>query len=186
MIDFAIGQTLPDFLLADRNGYALAKAVESALKSMCATVQAGVDAVQDVDKMPEWRLDELAWEYGAEWYDYDATLEIKRSQIKGVQDFFNRLGTPYAVESALSAVYGDGTIKEWFEYGGDPFHFKAYTTNASALTENRKKFIALLDVVKNVRSVLDGIVYYGSGGKATYYAATAALGVSGCSRGTAK
>ena len=65
MFDFRIEDLLPAFLLADRNGYAMAKAVEAALKIMCSTVQTGLDIVKDVEQMPEWRLDEMAWEMGS-------------------------------------------------------------------------------------------------------------------------
>ena len=77
MIDFSIMQLFPDFLLADKNGFAMAKAIEKALQIMCDTVQTGVDTVQNVDKMPEWRLDEMAWELGC-LYDYNASIDAKR------------------------------------------------------------------------------------------------------------
>ena len=76
MIDFTIHQLFPDFILADKNGYAMAKAIERALQIMCSTIQTGVDNLQDIDKMPEWRLDEMAWELGC-LYDHNANIETK-------------------------------------------------------------------------------------------------------------
>ena len=64
MIDFSITHLFPEFLLADKNGFAMARAIEKALQIMCDTIQTGVDNVQDVEKMPEGRLDEMAWELG--------------------------------------------------------------------------------------------------------------------------
>ena len=61
MINFSIHQLFPDFILEDKNGFAMAKAIEKMLQIMCDTVRNGVDTVKDVEKMPEWRLDELAW-----------------------------------------------------------------------------------------------------------------------------
>ena len=49
MIDFSIMQLFPDFLLAVKNGFAMAKAIEKALHIMCDKVQSGVDTVQNVD-----------------------------------------------------------------------------------------------------------------------------------------
>ena len=59
MIELPIMQLFPDFLLADKNGFAMAKAIEKALQIMCGTVQTGVDTVQNVDKMPELRRTHL-------------------------------------------------------------------------------------------------------------------------------
>ena len=81
--------------------------------------------------------------------------------------------------SAVKAVYGDGMLSEWFEYGGDPYHFKVFTTNSSALTENKSRFLALLSAVKSLRSVLDSVTYYGAEGKGEYAIGTKANGAAG-------
>lgn len=179
MLDFSSGQLFPRFILADKNGYALAKAIEKALHIMCDVIKTGVEIEKNVEKMPEWRLDEMAWELNALWYDYSESLEVKRQQIAGAMTFYDRLGTPYAVLSAVKAVYGDGMLSEWFEYGGDPYHFKVFTTNSTALTENKSKFLALLSAVKSLRSVLDSVTYYGAEGKGEYTIGTKANGAAG-------
>ncbi len=186
MITFSIEKLVPKFLLRDKNGYALAKAIEAGLKDACEIVNKGVETRLNIDEAPEWRLDELAWEYGADWYDYDADVETKRSQIAGVRAFYNRLGTPYAVLNALKAVYGDGFVEEWSEYGGEPYHYRIYVTDEQAATEYRERVTKLLDIVANVRSVLDGISYYGAKGSADYYIMTAAAGVEGSATATAR
>lgn len=120
-----------------------------------------------------------AWELNALWYDYSESLDVKRQQIAGAMTFYDRLGTPYAVLSAVKAVYGDGMLSEWFEYGGDPYHFKVFTTNSTALTENKSKFLALLSAVKSLRSVLDSVTYYGAEGKGEYTIGTKVNGAAG-------
>nr|DAR73156.1 MAG TPA: tail protein [Caudoviricetes sp.] len=176
MTDVLLGHLFPRFLLEDRNGRAMAEAIRAALTLLCGTARQGLSTVTDVKSMPEWRLDEMAWELAAAWYDYDAELSVKRAQIASALEFYNRLGTPYAVVSALGSVFGDGFVQEWYEYGGQPYHFKAYTTNTDALTENKSKFLALLSAVKNLRSVLDSLNYYGAEGQATFYTAAKAIG----------
>ena len=183
-MEFDFTKLIPRFIVKDRSGYALAKAIEVALKYVDSVVNAGLEVLQNTDTMPEWRLDELAWEYGASWYDYDADVETKRSQIEGVQAFYDRLGTPYAVISALNAVYGNGEIEEWPAYSGTAFHYRVYVTDESAAQEYREKLMKLLAIVQNVRSVLDDIIYYGAQGKATEYIMTAVSGIDG--RVTAK
>ena len=80
-MDINILHMVPKFLLRDPNGYALAKAIEAAMAYYAERVEAGIDAVTNPDKMPEWRLDEMAWEKGC-MYGYDASLEAKRDWIK--------------------------------------------------------------------------------------------------------
>lgn len=176
-MNFDFTKLIPRFIAKDKDGYALARAIEAGLKSMGATIDKGIETLQDADKAPEWRLDELAWEYGADWYDYDADVDIKRSQIKGVQAFYDRLGTPYAVVSALNAVYGNGEIEEWTAYSGTPFHYRVYVTDEQVVEEYREKLLKLLGIVQNVRSVLDEIIYYGAQGTAVDYIMTAVSGV---------
>lgn len=186
MMNSSVNQLFPSFILSDKNGYAMARAIARALQIVCDTVQDGIDTVMRIDKMPEWRLDELAWEFNITWYDYAASIDEKREQIKGAMSYYDRLGTPAAVRRAISDVYGAGYVSEWFEYGGEPYHFKVYTTNVSVLHENRERFIKLLDKVKNVRSVLDNLYYNGNSSAAKLYAATKCTGVMAYASGTAR
>lgn len=163
MMEFNIEQLMPKFILGDRNGYALAKAIEVGLRALLRIAGEGLAMIDDVEAMPEWRLDEMAWELNAAWYDYDADIERKRAQIAGAQTYYNRIGTPSAVQGAIADVFGDGVVREWFEYGGEPYHFEVRTSNTSILRENRAKFLKLLELVKNLRSVLDNVYYEGEG-----------------------
>lgn len=176
MIEFNIEELTPHFILQDRNGYALAKAIEAGLKYFLERVGDGLAIIDDISKMPEWRLDEMAWELGATWYDYGADIETKRTVISGAEEFYNRLGTAEAVQRIINDVYGEGTVQEWFEYDvpGEPYHYSVSTTNNSAIFENRAKFLALLEQVANVRSVLDNVYYYGRERAKTYAGAKAA------------
>ena len=181
-----IEQLFPAFILGDKNGYALAKAIEKMMGLFHEAVQKGIETLKDIDKMPEWRLDELAWEMNIFWYDRDADISIKRAQIRGAQEYYMRLGTPAAVERALNDVYGGGRVEEWQEYGGEPFSFRVYTTDPEALQEKREKFLRLLESVKNVRSVLDEIIYVGAEGAAQITVGTAATGTYATASATAK
>lgn len=178
MIDFTMEQLFPDFILADKNGFAMAKSIEKMLRIMCSTVQAGVDNLQNVNKMQEWRLDEMAWEMNLLWYDYTADVSIKREQIAGAQEYYTRLGTKAAVERAISDVFGLGRLEEWNVFGGEPYTFRVYTSDPEVALSKRQRFLALLEVVKNVRSSLESIVYTGADGKAAVNIGTKAIGCS--------
>jgi phage tail P2-like protein len=181
-----VKQMVPAFLLDDNNGYAMAKMIEYAMEYLRKACTRGLEIVFDIDKMPEWRLDELAWEYDVTWYDADADIDSKRAQIKAAQAFFDKMGTPKAVEEALAAVYGAGRLEEWWEYGGEPYHFSVYVTDASALTEKRARFMKLLSMVQNVRSVLDNVYYSGASGSANVYSGTKVGAIDGVIRAVAQ
>lgn len=185
-IDFQVERLVPRFFLLDQNGYAFAKAIERLFEMLDAICDAGLAQLWDVESMEEWRLDEMAWEFNVPWYDYRADIESKRTVISGAKDFRDCIGTPYAVERAISDVYGTGKVEEWPEYGGEPGYFRVLTTNISALNENRERFIKLLDQAKNCRSVLENIYYYGESSAATGHAALAVVGTYGRIQITAK
>ena len=169
----------PRFLLQDKDGYAFVCVIEWLDGYLAQKAQEALQTLFDADRMPEWRLDERAWEMNMRWYDYSGSVERKRAQIKGAKDYYRRLGTPYAVERAIEDVYGEGLVEEWFDYGGEPYHFTVATTNTGALLENRAKFERILEYVKNVRSVLDNVTYYGEEGQAQGFVAAAMAGAEG-------
>lgn len=160
MIDFTIHQLFPDFILADKNGYAMSKAIERALQIMCSTIQTGVDNLQNIDKMPEWRLDEMAWELGC-LYDHNANVETKRRWIKDATPLHSALGTPQAIYNFLEGFFDQVEVEEHWQYAGDPFHFRV-TVSGEWNDANEAWLRRAIAASKNVRSVLDNIAL-GSG-----------------------
>ena len=161
MFPFFAESWVPKFILNDQNGYALAKAIEVALQSMNNTVETGVKLITDVDTMPEWRLDELAWEYNI-LYDYTQDVETKREWIKNARSLYSIYGTAKIIKTYLEAVFGENTVavEEWNQYGGDPYHFRV-VVNAEDTTANRDWAENAIAKVKNVRSILDTITFTG-------------------------
>ena len=115
-----------------------------------------------IDNLPPDALPHLAEQYhitGNEGWLQCQTDADKRSLIKKAIELHRYKGTKYALINVLNSLNINGDIKEWFEYGGDPFHFKidiflqnyVYTQN---VFENLKKMI---EEYKNVRSVLEEI-----------------------------
>ena len=160
MFDFDI-RSVPRFILRDKNGYALAKAIQAAMQIMNDTVEDGVNCITDIDKMPEWRLDELAWELNIEWYDYEYDIEVKRRTVKTFQEVYKRLGTNYAVHTALQAIYPNCEIREWFDYNGTPFKFRLLvdTSDDGVTPDQIQRALDRIQYYRNERSVLDGVQY---------------------------
>ncbi len=153
MIDVMLTRLLPAFLLEDKNGYAMAKAIERALFLLCDTIRTGVECVQNIEQMPEWRLDELAWEQGC-LYDYSADAETKRRWLRDTTQLYAALGTPQAIFQFLQGYFADVELEECWQYGGEPFHFRVIVSGE--WNENNADWARrAIAAAKNARSVLD-------------------------------
>ena len=154
MFQIDIKQLVPKFLLADKDGYAVAKAIETALNQANAILQQGVECLISTDAMPEWRLDELAREYGCP-YDYSASVDAKRRWIADALVFSGMYGTEEIICRYLEGYFDSARVAEAWEYGGEPYHFRMHLTGEWT-AENILWSIQAIQAVKNVRSVLDG------------------------------
>ena len=101
---FDLIRTVPKFILRDRNGFAMARAIEAALKYFLEKSQEGLDTLQNVDKMPEWRLDEMAWEMNC-LYDETAQEEVKREWIRNAIPLYSIWGTKADRSFSLYACF---------------------------------------------------------------------------------
>jgi len=157
MIEIDIRDLVPRFLMADRTGRALAMAIERAFRIADGAVTAGVDITLRVDSMPEWRLDEMARELNVPWYVPGSGIETKRGAIRSALAVYRRLGTPWAVVTVAEMYFGSSTVEEWWEYGGEPYHYRVKTANLDAVTANMAVFRELIRRTENLRSVFDGV-----------------------------
>ena len=158
MIEFDISSLIPKFIMQDKNGFALAKAIERGVQMFNEIIQDSIDCILDVDKMPEWRLDELAQEYNI-LYDYTADVETKRKWIAKAGWYASMYGTKEGLKTYLRAAFDTVNIDEWWKYGGDPYHFRIQVTGQYT-PETNAWAIKSIDRVKSLRSVLDSIEFY--------------------------
>lgn len=174
MMELSIESLFPQFLLNDKNGYALAKAIETALEITCNIVQTGIDTVLDVDTMPEWRLDEMAGELGC-LYDYTGTLEQKRKWIRDSTPYYAAFGTKQAIYNYLIGVFDAANVEEFWEYQGNPFRFRV-TVGGEWTVDKAAWAMKAIAATKNVRSLLDNIAI-GHAASVTVIAQCSALAV---------
>ena len=114
MFIFDVTKFLPSFILNDTNGRALAKAIEAGVQIMNNVISDGVKRLNDVDSMPEWRLDEMAWEYNIP-YDYKADIDIKREWVRNVQRLARLYGTPEGIQQYMQGYFDTATVEEAWE-----------------------------------------------------------------------
>lgn len=150
MFDFDILRLVPKFILKDRNGYAIAKAIEAGMAYYLDRLQGGIDVLLDVSSMPEWRLDEMAWELGCP-YDYNGAVENKRKWIVNALPYYSIIGTPQSIINYLEGHFDSISV-----IPGAPFHF---TINLSGDLDAEKEawLKYAIETVKNVRSIYDGM-----------------------------
>lgn len=100
----------------------------------------------------------MAWELNIQWYDSTAPIAVKRAVIRSSDRVYAKLGTPYAVEQIVADYFGAGEVREWYQYGGKPHHFKVLSDNPSLVNSNLDLFLKLLRTVKRRSSWLDAIL----------------------------
>ena len=54
-----------------------------------------------------------AYDMHVDWYDYSFPLKVKRDILKGSVKVHKKMGTKYAVEKALGALYPQSEVEEW-------------------------------------------------------------------------
>lgn len=147
---------LPAFMRGDLAVLGLAQGIDDIVPDLADSVQQ-LTTWDKIDELSDSELDSLAWELNIMWYDKTASIEAKRELVLNSDKVYRRLGTKWAVENVIQTYFGDGYIKEWFEYNGTPGYFRVYSTNPTLNNERLTEFLNILNKVKRHSSKLDGI-----------------------------
>jgi phage tail P2-like protein len=147
---------MPANLASQLETQAFAYALARQIKKVCAYAD-GVHIYAAVDAMPENILDVLAVELRTPAYNQDYSIEVKRALIEGTMTFYAHMGTPAACNQIIETIFGNGYIKEWFECGLEPHHFKVKITGAEATSRPTDEFLAALEQVKRKSAWLDAV-----------------------------
>lgn len=150
---------LPTAIANDPKMTALAQALTSELLKTSNTTR-NVLIYSRIDELPEDIIDVLAYDFHIDWYDYSYPLIAKRDLLKSSVRVHKKMGTKYAIEKALSALYPESEVEEWFEYGGEPghFHIVCDVTN-SRIMASLQDIIRAVKLYKRLSAHLDEIVY---------------------------
>ena len=141
--------TLPSVLKKDKGMLPLGETVATALERLQGRV--------DLPTIYSHIDDILAQDFKVDWYDYNQTIDVKRAIIKDSFYVHRHLGTVGAVKRALSDVWSSYLLEEWFQYDGEPYHFRVAIADNDFTIAKREQAIRLVNLTKNVRSWLDDI-----------------------------
>ena len=170
-IDFT--QTFPTALQHDPKMIALAKSLAAELLTASGHME-DVLIYYRIDQLPEELVDILAYDMHVDWYSYEAPLAVKRQTVKDSVKVHKYMGTKYAVETAMQALLQEAEVKEWFDYEGEPHHFRIYAPldhHVFQLAE-LEQMVKIIFHVKRLSSWLDEIIF-------TFAPVTAMLRVGG-------
>ena len=97
-------RSLPPPLKNDPTMTALARVIAEQLQGTVRQIGKNIIYAR-IDELDEQTLDVLAYDLHVDWYDYSYPIEVKRQTIRDSVRVHRRLGTKYAVETALGAVF---------------------------------------------------------------------------------
>ena len=158
----SIKELLPVSLREDEKIKALIESIETYLEKALTDVRYTL-ILSRIDQLPEPVLDLLAWQFHIEGWELASSIEEKRALIKSAIELHRYKGTKWAILEVLRLLKLYGEVKEWFEYGGEPHHFKLtisvnrtlQNSNVVLTRELEEKLLELVSEYKNVRSWLE-------------------------------
>lgn len=146
----------PEALANNAQKFALASVIATELVELYEDNQFLV-LYSRIDELDEDLLDILAYDFKVDWWDNNYSLLEKRSLFKNIWIVHRVLGTPGAVKTAISSIYKNVKLQEWWEYGGKPHYFKLLidTGNMFFGDEKLQSIISRVRFYKNLRSLIE-------------------------------
>lgn len=162
MIDFYHGEIndIMPYNLITPETKAVSYAVSQAMKKLQEYSQAS-HLYGEIKKVPDAVLDLLALELNTQYYEQTMPRTLKEELIVQTTAWYVRSGTPGVLKEFLSAVLDGGEIKEWYQYDGAPFHFKAMVQvgEHEILPGYGTEIKRQIELYKNARSWLEYVEF---------------------------
>lgn len=159
MIDFKsikLSDIMPPNLLADETVRKAASAIDIELNKI-ADLTNECYLINNLEILPENIIDMLGWQWHVDYYDNTLPLQNKRRLVKESIRVHKTKGTAWAVENVVKSILGNSNIEEWYEYEGEPYHFRIICNKNTVGNISGSKVIEAINSVKNVRSHLDEV-----------------------------
>jgi len=168
--DVTLLELLPENIRSDPDIIAASQAVDTEFQALASSIKNCL-TIADVDNACSDVVDNLAGEIQVDFYDQTLSLAVRRALVKNGYIYKYQKGTAYAVKQIVEDAGLDATVKEWFEYDGEPYYFKVTTETVISSTTVLEELAELINSVKNVRSWMEafiinrtwsGTMYFGS------------------------
>ncbi|MCC5811325.1 MAG: phage tail protein I [Ectothiorhodospiraceae bacterium] len=118
--------------------------------------------VWNPDTCPARLLPWLAWSVRVDRWNSSWSTSRKRQVIKAALRNNRHRGTVGALRRALAALGMDITIREWFDYDGEPYHFRLDIdlTDTELDQEIQNRIHDIVRQHSNARSVLEVVNFF--------------------------
>lgn len=158
--DIPLKETLPDSIRKDRTVQDICDAIKKEMQAVSRAAGYCL-LLPRLDELSETLLDELAWEYHVDLYDQNYDIGQKRELVRQALENHRKKGTAAVVRNVVSIILEDGRVEEWFQYGGEPYHFRVILILGPMASEDTiQKLVDTVYAVKNVRSWLDYVQFH--------------------------
>lgn len=155
--NLSIKELLPSSISADKQILASCEAIDLEIRKLQRTIQK-LYILPSIDTLEDDRVDLMAQQFDAPYYDPTLPLGTKRQLVKNAINWHKKKGTVAAIEEVVSTIFGESTVEEWYEYGGEPHHFRITTTNISTDETFINKFKEAAEHIKRKSSWLDEVI----------------------------
>ncbi|NTU28841.1 phage tail protein [Brevibacillus sp. HB1.1] len=159
MIDLTqvkLADIIPQNIRNDPNVAAIAAALDQELQAITSAIELLTPYVH-IDQLTSEQVDELAWESHVDFYDTSLTIEQKRGLVRESSQWHRRKGTPWAVEQVVSIIFPGAKVAEWYEYGGDPYHFRVETEQAMTEETDLDRLFRIINATKRKSTWLENV-----------------------------
>ncbi|MBP2655018.1 MAG: putative phage tail protein [Firmicutes bacterium] len=155
--DVTLLELLPENLRSDPDIIAASQAVDTEYRALVSSIKNCL-TIADVDNACSDVVDNLAGEIQVDFYDQTLSLDVRRALVKNGYIYKYQKGTAYAVKQIVEDAGLNASLKEWFEYDGEPYYFKVTTETVVSSTTVLAELAEMINSVKNIRSWLEGII----------------------------
>lgn len=158
--DAPVRETLPVSIASDETVLNVCDAIKGSLQEVSANTSL-VLILSRLDELSEALIDELAWQYHVDFYDQTYDIAQKRELVRKALEHHRHKGTAGVVQDVVSILFENAKVEEWFDYGGQPYHFRIIVVTGPIPVVGR--FNKLLEIVweaKNVRSWCDFVQFH--------------------------
>lgn len=156
MAEYGLMDIMPENLLADKNIRNIVEVIDEKLRDSYKQTEYPA-IISRIDELDSDVLDSLAWQYNVDFYDPAINVENKRKLIRESIAWHRLKGTSAAVAQLVSAIFGPSSVQEWYEYGGEPYHFRITSSGFDPAGKTIKDILCAVEMAKNTRSCLDDI-----------------------------
>lgn len=115
-----------------------------------------VNLFQNLDMLTDEQLDAVARAISIPWYDTSFSHKKKCDIIEHFENNCFELGSVAAVKRVVEDVFGNAAVLEWFQYGGQPYHFKISVSDQEP-EELMDRIARVVRAAKTCKATLDSV-----------------------------